>query len=432
MKILKRILIAFLILPILFFLVWLGIFTWNSSVDLNIPDVDTGSLMPQVQSIPDDQNGYLLIQKLYSEEFQDIRKKHCGEINIDQKICQMEWSDLLFGGSTRISIDSESASRDTFFSSEPFGVRSSKNRFITPDEIRLIQSQYLSGEYQQSFETLNISLDEIMPKMEEIMNQHQFVPVLPKIDIRDESTITASMPAKWMQEFARNISYSAILDCLAGREDECVRKTLFLYRFSQKMKEGTTNMIHTMIVMVPEKQSTDLLLYILKNISLSETSKSQIKEVFSMPIIAREEWKKRMWQFEYYQTNEFVNQTLDRVNLSHDWDYDMNIFTEWFSRLTLDRKETQKMLDYCIFIRMPWIEVDNRCEYIPWLLFWDWYDKLVLLPGIFDQEDSLYFFQRKNILWLMAVRWLIPTLSWIPQKIDDVYRTRDKILEELQ
>jgi hypothetical protein len=54
----------------------------------------------------------------------------------------------------------------------------------------------LSGEYQQSFETLNISLDEIIPKMEEIMNQHQFVPVLPKIDIRDESTITASMPAK--------------------------------------------------------------------------------------------------------------------------------------------------------------------------------------------------------------------------------------------
>jgi hypothetical protein len=121
-----------------------------------------------------------------------------------------------------------------------------------------------------------------------------------------------------MQEFARNVSYSALADCLAGREDECVRKILFLYRFSQKMKEGTTNMIHTMIVMVPEKQSTDLLLYILKNISLSETSKSQIKEVFFMPIIAREEWKKRMWQFEYYQTNEFVNQTLDRVNLSHD------------------------------------------------------------------------------------------------------------------
>lgn len=432
MKILKRILIAFLILPILLFLVWLGIFTWNSSVDLNIPDVDTGSLMPQVQSIPDNQNGYLLIQKLYSEEFRNIRKKHCGEINIDQKICQTEWSDLLFGGSTRISIDSESVSRDTFFSSEPFGVRSSKNRFITPDEIRLIQSQYLSGEYQQSFETLNISLDEIMPKMEEVMNQYQFVPVLPKIDIRDESTITASMPAKWMQEFARNVSYSALADCLAGREDECVRKILFLYRFSQKMKEGTTNMIHTMIVMVPEKQSTDLLLYILKNISLSETSKSQIKEVFFMPIITREEWKKRMWQFEYYQTNEFVNQTLDRVNLSHDWDYDMNIFTEWFSRLTLDRKETQKMLDYCIFIRMPWTEVDNGCEYIPWLLFWDWYDKLVLLPGIFDQEDSVYFFQRKNILWLMAVRWLIPTLSWIPQKIDDVYKTRDKILEELQ
>jgi hypothetical protein len=43
---------------------------------------------------------------------------------------------------------------------------------------------------------LNISLDEIMPKMEEVMNRYQFVPVLPKIDIRDESTITASMPAK--------------------------------------------------------------------------------------------------------------------------------------------------------------------------------------------------------------------------------------------
>ena len=57
-------------------------------------------------------------------------------------------------------------------------------------------SGYMTGEYQQSFEILNISLDEIMPKMEEIMNQHQFVPVLPKIDIRDESTITASMPAK--------------------------------------------------------------------------------------------------------------------------------------------------------------------------------------------------------------------------------------------
>ena len=89
MKILKRILIAFLILPILLFLVWLGIFTWNSSVDLNIPDIDAGSLMPQVQSISDDQNGYLLIQKLYSEEFQNIRKKHCEETKIDQKICQL-------------------------------------------------------------------------------------------------------------------------------------------------------------------------------------------------------------------------------------------------------------------------------------------------------------------------------------------------------
>lgn len=41
--------------------------------------------MPQVQSISDDQNGYLLIQKLYSEEFQNIRKKHCEETKIDQK-----------------------------------------------------------------------------------------------------------------------------------------------------------------------------------------------------------------------------------------------------------------------------------------------------------------------------------------------------------
>lgn len=57
-------------------------------------------------------------------------------------------------------------------------------------------SGYMTGEYQQSFETLNISLNEIMPKMEEVMNQYQFVPVLPKIDIRDESTITANMPTK--------------------------------------------------------------------------------------------------------------------------------------------------------------------------------------------------------------------------------------------
>ena len=57
-------------------------------------------------------------------------------------------------------------------------------------------SGYMTGEYQQSFEILNISLDEIMPKMEEVMNQYQFVPVLPKIDIRDENTITANMPTK--------------------------------------------------------------------------------------------------------------------------------------------------------------------------------------------------------------------------------------------
>ena len=57
-------------------------------------------------------------------------------------------------------------------------------------------SGYMTGEYQQSFEILNISLDEIIPKMEEVMNQYQFVPVLPKIDIRDENTITANMPTK--------------------------------------------------------------------------------------------------------------------------------------------------------------------------------------------------------------------------------------------
>ena len=57
-------------------------------------------------------------------------------------------------------------------------------------------SGYMTGEYQQSFEILNISLDKIIPKMEEVMNQYQFVPVLPKIDIRDENTITANMPTK--------------------------------------------------------------------------------------------------------------------------------------------------------------------------------------------------------------------------------------------
>ena len=50
-------------------------------------------------------------------------------------------------------------------------------------------SGYMTGEYQQSFETLNISLDETMPKMEEIMNQYQFVPVLPKIDIRHNNAL---------------------------------------------------------------------------------------------------------------------------------------------------------------------------------------------------------------------------------------------------
>ncbi|MCA9378235.1 hypothetical protein KC711_05060 [Candidatus Peregrinibacteria bacterium] len=53
----------------------------------------------------------------------------------------------------------------------------------------------MTGEYQQSFEALNISLDEIIPKMEEIMNQYQFVPVLPKIDTRDkDSLLTLGVP----------------------------------------------------------------------------------------------------------------------------------------------------------------------------------------------------------------------------------------------
>ncbi len=150
-----------------------------------------------------------------------------------------------------------------------------------------------------------------------------------------------------MQAFARNVSYSALADCLAGREDECVRKTLFLYRFSQKMKEGTTSVVSTMIVRASEKYSLDLLSYILNNIALSETSRSQIREVFLMPIISKEDWKKRMWQFEYYQMNELVNQTLNLVGVPQDWSRDSDALSEWFSRLTLDRKETQQMLDAC-------------------------------------------------------------------------------------
>ncbi len=47
----------------------------------------------------------------------------------------------------------------------------------------------MTGEYEQSFEALNISLGEVIPKMEEIMNQYQFVPVLPKIDIRHNNAL---------------------------------------------------------------------------------------------------------------------------------------------------------------------------------------------------------------------------------------------------
>ena len=121
-----------------------------------------------------------------------------------------------------------------------------------------------------------------------------------------------------MQEFARNVSYSALADCLAGREGDCVRKVLFLYRFSQKMKEGTTNLLSMMIVGASEKYNLDILYYILKNIELSDVSRSQIKETFLVPIVSKEEWKKRTWQFEYYQTNEFVNQTLDRASPLQD------------------------------------------------------------------------------------------------------------------
>lgn len=105
MKILKRIVILCLTSVISLFLIWVGIFSWNSRVGFNIPDIDTGVLVPQVPSIPDEQNGYLLIQKLYSEEFHDIRVKHCSEINIDQKICQMQASSLFAGGKTSVTID---------------------------------------------------------------------------------------------------------------------------------------------------------------------------------------------------------------------------------------------------------------------------------------------------------------------------------------
>lgn len=150
-----------------------------------------------------------------------------------------------------------------------------------------------------------------------------------------------------MQEFARNVSYSALLDCLAGREDECVRKILFLYRFSQRMKEGTTNMVSTMIVRAVEKNSLDLLSYTLKNIELSDEARSQIKEALLVPIVSKEEWKKRAWQFEYYQANELVNQTLDLSGVPQDWSRDSDALSEWFGRLTLDQKETQQMLDAC-------------------------------------------------------------------------------------
>ena len=106
-------------------------------------------------------------------------------------------------------------------------------------------------------------------------------------------------------------------------------------------------MVSTMMVRASEKYSLDLLFYILKNIALSEISRSHIREAFLMPIISKEDWKKRMWQFEYYQTNELVNQTLDLVGVPQDWSRDSDALSEWFGRLTLDRKETQQMLDAC-------------------------------------------------------------------------------------
>ncbi|MFO0763274.1 MAG: hypothetical protein U0518_00180 [Candidatus Gracilibacteria bacterium] len=435
MKILKRILIVLLMLPALLFVVWLGIFAWNSNVDLNIPDVDTGSLMPQVQPIPDGQNGYLLIQKLYSEEFQNIRKKHCSEINIDQKICQMEGSDLLFGGSTSVDIDNGSVSRNVLFSSEPFGARSPKNRFITPDEIRIIQSQYLSGEYQQSFDILNTSLDEIIPKMEEIMSQYQFVPVLPKIDIRDkDSLLTLGMPQEGIQRFARNVSYSALLDCLADREDDCVRKTLFLYGFSQKMKEGTTNMVPTMIMIASEKYSLNLISYILHNIELSDVSRSQIKEILLVPIVSKEDLKQRAWQFEYYQTNELVNQTLDLAGVPQDWTRDSDVLSEWFGRLTLDRRETQQMLDACYFqilYGQDNLPADSwRC--LEWSGFFKGKAYMPFMEEYSIDQSFGSIFQRKNVVGMMMVNSVVSPGVSMFQKIYENYTIRDKVLEELR
>ena len=391
--------------------------------------------MPQVQSIPDDQNGYILIQKLYSEEFQDIRKKYCEQVDIDQKICQMEWSDLLFGGSTSVDIDNWSVSRNVLFSSEPFGARSPKNRFITPNEIRIIQSQYLSGEYQQSFDILNTSLDEIIPKMEEIMSQYQFVPVLPKIDTRDkDSLLTLDMPQEWIQRFARNVSYSTLVDCLVGREDDCVRKVLFLYRFSQKMKEGTTSMIPTMIMIASEKYSLNLLSYILHNIELSDVSKSQIKEALLVPITSKEDLKKRAWQFEYYQTNELVNQTLDLVDAPQDWSRDSDALSEWFGRLTLDREETQQMLDACYSQILYWQDnlPSNSWRCLEWASFFKWKAYMPFMEENSINQSFGSLFQRKNILGMIMVNAVVPSWTSMFQKIYENYAIRDKILEELQ
>lgn len=115
------------------------------------------------------------------------------------------------------------------------------------------------------------------------------------------------------------------------------------------MKEGTTGIVSTMIVRTSEKYSLDLLLYIVKNLALSDEAKFQIKKTLSMSIVPKEEWKKRLWQFEYYQTNQLMNQTLDLVDMSQDWGHDVDVLSEWFIRLTLDRKETQEMLDACYF-----------------------------------------------------------------------------------
>lgn len=108
-------------------------------------------------------------------------------------------------------------------------------------------------------------------------------------------------------------------------------------------------MVPTMIMIASEKYSLNLISYILHNIELSDVSRSQIKEILLVPIVSKEDLKQRAWQFEYYQTNELVNQTLDLAGVPQDWTRDSDVLSEWFGRLTLDRRETQQMLDACYF-----------------------------------------------------------------------------------